>query len=102
MVEHLITALIGFIAGIIPALITYFAKIKELNAPVTVLDKVTKAEEALRDDLLQQINSLRVEIKELKQENKELRVSEIELKNSNNSLAARVAHLELLLAEGGN
>lgn len=101
MLEHLITALIGFVAGIIPAVITYLAKQKELSSPVNVLEKVTKAEEALRDDLLKQIEFLKQEVKELKQENKELRESEEKLKQSNIALTARVAHLEILLAEQG-
>lgn len=87
MSQYLLTALIGFAAGIIPAIIAYLTKQKELNSPVAVLEKVSKAEEALREDLMKQIVDLKLEIKELKEENKKLH-------QENRELSSRLSSLE--------
>ena len=95
MSQYLLTALIGFAAGIVPAIIAYLAKQKELSSPVTVMEKVTKAEEALRDDLMKQIDDLKIEVKELKTENKQLR-------EENKSLENRLDELETIIRKCPN
>lgn len=85
MDQRLLFALIGALPGLVPALLMYLQKKKELSSvePREIMAATTAAEVSMRADLNKQIADLREEIKELKKENNELRkrVNELERLN---------------------
>lgn len=101
--QVILTALIGFAAGVIPSIFTYLAKKKELASPILAIEKISIAEDKLREDLMAQIATLKIELKEVKDENKQLKEDYEACRQENLSMARRITHLELLIAEqGGN
>ena len=104
MQQIILTALIGFASGIIPSILLYLTRKKELAAqiPLQALEKISEAEDKLREDLMTQIAELRTELKELKLDHKMLHDDYQACKQDNFALIKRVEHLELLLSEQGS
>jgi hypothetical protein len=103
MQQVILTILIGFAAGAIPSIFAYLAKKKELAAqvPLLALDKISKAEDKLREDLMAQVTDLKAEIRELKAENRHLEEEYEVCRQEGFSMSRRITHLELLIAEQG-
>jgi len=82
MDQRILFALIGALPGLVPAILLYMQRKRELSTsePVAILRATSEAEAALRSDLIKSRELLLQQVQELREENKELKEEVRELK----------------------